>query len=792
MTDDRELRWIGISGYIPPCVDGVWEDGAIFDDTGETLKQVCLYLKGWINKAHIGEGSAASPFESWLDGEEIGDARDGDKRLLAWNRRCKTPLADPEVMEIGLDVNNGDRSRMTCAGAKRCPSLAEYCDPDDCRLCSAPSDSEKSAAYLESIADDLRKDPTGLDDPQAKAALRSVYDGNRLFFDLYLKKIGPGRDAIKTLKAEMEPPAEEGSDPTTSDDATPDEGGYSGEVLERARRILDEGDPVAFLMDQYHRNHRGDETMGKGWFCSFASGQSLTSSGIQPAAHSEDPGMGKTDSGKAAFHCIHTRADLETSVSAMSLYRDKTLKPGDIVFSDDVEWSRALASTVKRSMSNFQRETNHKTLDKDNELQSYSLPPRLLWWFTSVESSAIDQIIDRQFLFDVDNSEEHHHGVNDDIKARRASGDLKFDSDDDILTARAITFLIKKAGPFKVSIPFARFIAWKLPRGHRDLNRFLDLIDALAILRYPQRSPREGEDGTTWLTATIEDYREAKRIFASRQKNIRTHLTDAETRLITVMVERANWTQAELAERTGHKQGTISKRLSSLLEKSSYVKSWNEYGEKRFATTDKVDLSLFASDVVGLNPPTARSFIGTDSRERYSTIFHTYSYLIPISIPILTNSSRNNSGDLFHNPGFSQGKIITDPVNTVNDDRVTEDRNKYGISFEGAGGKSGINPENQQQATDSTRNKSGIRVEYDGITLADSDYSDEIQAEALEIVAGLNGRSVTFGNVEAYLESRTGAFAPPTAVKRVLNVLASMGWATGKDGILIPPAGVVG
>jgi len=514
--------------------------------------------------------------------------------------------------------------------------------------------------------------------------------------------------------------------------------------------------------------------------------------------------MGKTDSGKAAFHCIHTRTDLETSVSAMSLYRDKTLRPGDIIFSDDVEWSRALASTVKRAMSNFQRLTNHTTLDKDNELQRFSLPPRLLWWFTSVESSAIDQIIDRQFLFDVDNSEEHHHGVNNDIKARRASGSLKFDVDDDILTARAITFLIKEAGPFKVRIPYGDFIVWKLPRGHRDLNRFLDLIDALAILRYPQRSPREGEDGATWLTATIEDYKEAKRIFASRQKNIRTHLTDAETRLITVMVERANWTQAELAERTGHKQGTISKRLSSLLEKSSYVKSWNEYGEKRFATTDKVDLSLFASDVVGLTLPTARSFIGTDSRERYSTIFHTYSYLIPISIPSVINSSRNNSANIFHNPEFSQGNKLTDSVNTVKDDRVTEERNNGGISSDEGEGKSGINQQKQQQATDSTGNKSGIRVENDGITSADGDSpgskrtvtpppkkegdpSTVEEAEALALARALQaaGKRVVFANVEDYLERRAGdEFVESEAVWRVLAALTSQGWTTDKEGVL--------
>lgn len=69
--------------------------------------------------------------------------------------------------------------------------------------------------------------------------------------------------------------------------------------------------------------------------------------------------------------------------------------------------------------------------------------------------------------------------------------------------------------------------------------------------------------------------------------------------------------------------------------------------------------------------------------------------------------------------------------------------------------------------------------------------SDEIKAEALGIVAGLNGRAVTFGNVEAYLETKSGSFAPPKAVKRVLNVLGALGWTTGKDGALSPPSSEV-
>ena len=445
-----------------------------------------------------------------------------------------------------------------------------------------------AADLLADLTERYEKDKNILKDPAIQDALIKLRDEDPLEYDI----VTSGLRGVKarTLKKSLElrerdKKAEERADEPACE--------YPTDIIERAWNILEYGNPIAFLLEQYHRNHRGDDNLGVGWYCSFASGQSLTSNGIQPSAHSEDPGMGKTDSGKSAFYCLHVRRDLETSVSAMSLYRDKSLEPGDIIFSDDVEWSNGLTSTVKRVMSNFQRETHHTTLDKQNELQKYALPPRLMWWFTSVESSGNDQIVDRQFLFDVDNSEDHHQGVNDDIKHRRASFTTKFEVDDDILTARSLSYTIKENGPYKVNIPFADWIDRKLPRGHRDLNRFLDLIDALAILRYPQRDPQKDDDGVIRLTANIQDFQDAKAIFTSRQKNIRTHLTNAETRLLIKMTERSVWTQADLVDATGFKQGTISKRLLSLLEKTNYIKFWMEKGEKRYATTDKVDLSIF-------------------------------------------------------------------------------------------------------------------------------------------------------------------------------------------------------
>ena len=563
----------------------------------------------------------------------------------------------------------------------------------------------KSGTVANVISADEISDFSTLDDPEVLKRLAQLRHMSKIKFELILKNAKIKGDLKKAVLSEINKVSNDL--PLIEVYATPDH------VARRARDILDHGDPVKFFMKCYHKNHRGDDNLGLGCFCSFASGQSLTSDGIQPSVHSENPGMGKTDALKSAFHCLEVKRHLETSVSAMSLYYDSSLEAGDIIFSDDVEWSPMLESTVKRSMSNFQRETVHTTLDaKDRKLVRKAIPPRILWWFSSVEGSSNDQIVDRQFLFDVDNSEGHHKKINDDIIHMRASKLIKFDEDDDVLISREMSRIIKEHGPFKVSIPYAEFIDWKLPRGHRDLKRFLDLIDAFAILRYAQRDPEEyGE--ATWLTATIQDFWDAKKIFASRQKNIRSHLTDAESRLLMMMVGRSTWTQAELVDKTGFKQGTISKRLMALMDKTNYIKMWFADGEKRYALTDKVDLTIFSNSVVELRKlPTSVTFIETNTGEGYSTLFHTYSTDIPslfhtyIHTNTVTVEGIYEENDKIYSNSpeipiddFFNSTNKCNCVNGINPEKTFTYENK----------NIGINPENEPTAIDCTRNKCGIR-----------------------------------------------------------------------------------
>lgn len=70
-------------------------------------------------------------------------------------------------------------------------------------------------------------------------------------------------------------------------------------------------------------------------------------------------------------------------------------------------------------------------------------------------------------------------------------------------------------------------------------------------------------------------------------------------------------------------------------------------------------------------------------------------------------------------------------------------------------------------------------------------FSEEEIAEALEIAEGLKaqGHRVIFGNVEDFMEARTGEYVEPKEVWRVLKVLCFLGWVTDRDGAMSSPIG---
>ena len=124
-------RWIGFTAYLPPCIEGVWEEGAI-EETGRSCRLIALYFKGIIDQLFKGKGTAETPFASWLE-DEIGGGTGNLQRFLDWNDRCKKPLSKKEIIGIVYRVIDSPRTCPTCKELQAVAGTGIYCVEEDCR-----------------------------------------------------------------------------------------------------------------------------------------------------------------------------------------------------------------------------------------------------------------------------------------------------------------------------------------------------------------------------------------------------------------------------------------------------------------------------------------------------------------------------------------------------------------------------------------------------------------------------------------------------------------------------------
>lgn len=382
--------------------------------------------------------------------------------------------------------------------------------------------------------------------------------------------------------------------------------GYSDadpETKRLANRIMEHGDVLKFLVRQAQRNHVGDEDVLKHLLASVACTNSQTSAGIQPELNGEK-GHGKTDAVRAVFHLVPDKWKLAASISAKALYYYKDLPAGAILFSDDVQWSEDLISTVKRSMGNFQEPQTHFTLDKNRNPVPMTMQPRLVWWLSSVESVADDQLKDRQYSLDIDEGRDHAREVSDFLRRSRSKKTIRFSVDRGTMIAREILAAIKEHEPFRVVIDCAEHAEWKVKEDHRTQNKFWDLVEAFAILRFKQRVI--DEEG--WLHAMVEDFNEAKTIFMRRKANHRTHLTDAQTRVVKAVIalqnEPGGATRARIAEDLGRSFQAVSKSLKAIEANTRFiVHSPGPHGDELYkCTVCALEVVYGEDDIVTLPP----------------------------------------------------------------------------------------------------------------------------------------------------------------------------------------------
>ena len=358
----------------------------------------------------------------------------------------------------------------------------------------------------------------------------------------------------------------------------------SEKAIKAGENILKRGNVLKFLVQQAQRNHIGDTDVIKHLIASTASTNSAKSQGIQPELNGPK-GHGKTDAVRAVFFLVPGKWKLSASVTAKSLYYYPDMPDGTIIFSDDVEWSKELIATVKRSMGSFQERQAHVTLDAHREVQEMEMACRLAWWLSSVESVADDQVKDRQYSLDIDEGTDHTKEVSIYLRSSRARKKVRFSLDWRFEVARYIIGQIKEHELFRVVIPCADYADWMIVNDHRTQNKFWDLVEAFAIIRFRQR--HIDEDG--WLHATIEDFNEAKTIFMKRRTSHRTHLTNQQVRLIQTLIRiqgDKGASHALLSDEMGVTYQAVQKTLRAIESNTPYIiHELGEHGTKLYHTT---------------------------------------------------------------------------------------------------------------------------------------------------------------------------------------------------------------
>lgn len=310
-----------------------------------------------------------------------------------------------------------------------------------------------------------------------------------------------------------------------------------------ADKILRIGDPLEYILKTVAVMHTGDENTQEGIAVSIAGQSCLNTAGLQISVNGES-GSGKSHGLKSHLHLVPKKYKRETSLSAKAAYY-MDLKPGLILFSDDKDPDEASEEVIKRATTNYQEYTTHTTV-KDQKTQTVTIPPRINWYLTSVESNISEQLLNRQITFSTDSGPDQKKDIFEMQKKEALAGELfMLEVTPEVLTCRRIYQRIK-GELFKVKIPFADRIEIRDKSNSRLFPMFLDMIKGYVIFKYQQRS--RDEDGR--ILAEIEDFHRAKRLFESQRESLVSKLNDRERKIIQYITQHPNSSINDIAKGT--------------------------------------------------------------------------------------------------------------------------------------------------------------------------------------------------------------------------------------------------
>ncbi len=262
------------------------------------------------------------------------------------------------------------------------------------------------------------------------------------------------------------------------------------QTKEKALEILEHGDPIKFIIDAWNKIHSGDAAFGYVLLCSAVSNAVVSSDGI-PINFNGDSGGGKSHACRTMLHLIPQKYWSKKSLSSKALFYSSSIRKGTILFSDDVIMGDDVKTIYKNSVSDFQEEVEHETVDVNRKGVTLKAPPQITWWLTSVTDPGNAEIERRTLKIVIDTNKDRTAIISARLGERKRKAEAKYPEYPDVIICRAI-FSIIKATPEKIIIPYK--IKFNEDVGIDTQNLVYELIYSTTLLNKYQRKRTENNE----------------------------------------------------------------------------------------------------------------------------------------------------------------------------------------------------------------------------------------------------------------------------------------------------------
>ena len=271
------------------------------------------------------------------------------------------------------------------------------------------------------------------------------------------------------------------------------------ETTKKAIEIMINGDPIGYILDTWNRFHSGDRPFGYVLLCSSVCSSIAAGDGLA-INFNGDSGGGKSHACRSMLHLIPRKWWIRRSLSDKAIFYSDSIKPEMIFFSDDVQMSDEVKMIFKNSVSDFQEQIEHETVNIQCKSEILKVPPRLTWWFTAIADIGNVEVERRCLKIVLEINEQRLKTISDRLQKRRQKGEEKYPEDyPEVKICRAMFRELKSK---KEKVVFNFNIKFKDGLSIDTQNMIFELLLATALINKYQR--QRDDDGA--IIATIEDF----------------------------------------------------------------------------------------------------------------------------------------------------------------------------------------------------------------------------------------------------------------------------------------------